>query len=78
MSSMLFMEWISGRIYDMDIQVDFDNNGPEEMELGLFDGGVDAEHIGVGPVEIFFIILSEAGWCSLCKIPLYRPNYTSL
>ncbi len=44
------------------------------MELGLFDGGVDDEHIGVGFVEIFIVILSEAGWPFLCKIAFYRVN----
>ena len=39
------------------------------MELGLFDGGEDAEHTGVGFVKISIIILYEAGLPFLCKTP---------
>ena len=42
------------------------------MELGSFDGREDAEHIGVGFVEISVIILSEADLPFLYKTPFSR------
>ena len=40
------------------------------MELGLFGDGKAAEHIGVGFVEIFIIMLCEAGR-AFSEIPSY-------
>ena len=63
---------VNCRIYDIDKYVDFANNGTiKEMELGLLDGGEDAEHTGVGFVDISIIILFEADWPFLSEIPLF-------
>ena len=47
------------------------NNDAKEMELGLFDGEEDTEHIAVGFVEISIIILFEADWAFLNVIPFF-------
>ena len=40
------------------------------MELGLFAGGQDGEHISVGFMEISIIIFSTAGYSSVWLIPI--------
>ena len=42
------------------------------MESGLFDGREDAEHIGVGFVDLSSIILFEADWVFLSLLPFFR------
>ncbi len=64
--------WVNCSLYDIDKYVNFANNGAEEMELVLFDAGEDAEHIDVGFVEIYIIILFEADWAFLGEIPIFR------